>query len=86
MSDLSMDAAKLESHTRLGQSEIGHIINLDADIYIYIYIFLYRPSFFVTMGTLRPPCGQMVTFRTYHKMLMKSQGLNIFWNGLCQNS
>jgi len=36
MSDLNMDVAKLRSQIRLGESEIGRNINLDADIYIYI--------------------------------------------------
>ncbi len=34
MSDPSMDASNLGSEIRLGQSEIGRNLNLDADIYI----------------------------------------------------
>jgi hypothetical protein len=55
-------------------------------IYVCRKFQLNRTSRSWDMGTLRPPFGQMVTFRTFCKMLMKSQGLNIFWNGLCQNS
>jgi len=35
MLDPSMDASNLGSDIRLGQSEIGRVLSLDADIYIY---------------------------------------------------